>query len=197
MTRLFFETPADFRAWLEAHHDSETELLVGFYKKGSGKASITYPESVEQALCFGRIDGVRRTVDSESYEMRFTPRRPGSFWSRVNIARMQGLIEAGLAHPAGLAAFARRTAERSGAYSFEQDELPQLTPDYKSEFEANTEAWDYFQRQAPWYRRTAIFWVMDAKREETRRKRLDTLIQCSAEGRTVPPLTRPTGRRGS
>jgi uncharacterized protein YdeI (YjbR/CyaY-like superfamily) len=185
----YFATPDDFRAWLEEHHDSAKELWVGFHKKSTGKPSITWPEAVDQALCFGWIDGIRKSVDSDSYMNRFTPRRPRSTWSAVNIKRVQELTAAGLMRPAGIAAFEKRTDDNSAVYSYEQRDA-RLDPEYERQIRTNEAAWSFFQAQSPWYRRTASRWVMSAKREETRRKRLAALIEDSAQGRTIPPLTR-------
>jgi uncharacterized protein YdeI (YjbR/CyaY-like superfamily) len=186
----FFETPADFRAWLEQHHETEAELLVGFYKKGSGRPSITWPESVDQALCFGWIDGVRRGIDDESYTIRFTPRKPTSNWSSVNIARVAELTGQGLMAPPGLAAFERRRADRSGIYAYERREEARFDPDQQREFEAQPDAWAFFSEQPRGYRQQATHWVISAKREETRAKRLATLIEDSANGRRLERLTR-------
>jgi uncharacterized protein YdeI (YjbR/CyaY-like superfamily) len=189
---LFFATPDEWRQWLAEHHADRQELWVGFYKKGSGRPSITWPESVDQALCFGWIDGVLKTIDADSYRIRFTPRRPGSNWSLVNIRRVGELSALGLMQPAGLKAFEERRADRSGTYSFEQREQAALAPEYEAELRANAAAWEFFQRQAPWYRKAVTWWIVSAKQEATRRRRLATLVECSANGRTVPPLTRPT-----
>ena len=190
MEPIFFETPAEFRAWLEEHHADEAELLVGFHKKGSGRPSMTWPESVDQALCFGWIDGVRRGIDEHSYTIRFTPRKARSTWSVVNVRRAEELIEAGLMRPAGLAAFEARTGERSGVYSFEQKDEVAFDEAQARRFQADAKAWEFFQAQPPWYRRTATWWVISAKKEETRAKRLATLIEDSAAGRTLRGLTR-------
>jgi uncharacterized protein YdeI (YjbR/CyaY-like superfamily) len=187
---LFFPTPEKFRAWLQKNHDRRTELLVGFYKKGSGKPSITWPEAVDEALCFGWIDGVRRRIDDESYSIRFTPRQKRSTWSAVNVKRASELIEAGLMHPAGIAAFERRSADNSGIYSYERRKAAQLEPAQEKQFRADKSAWTYFQSQPPGYRRTAIHWVVSAKKEETRARRLATLIEESARGEWVSPLRR-------
>jgi uncharacterized protein YdeI (YjbR/CyaY-like superfamily) len=187
----FFETPSAFRAWLEEHHTSESELVVGFYRKASGRPSITWPESVAEALCFGWIDGVRRGIDDESYTIRFTPRKPSSNWSSVNIAKVAELTERGLMRPAGVAAFERRSEARSGIYSYERRKEAKLEPEQEREFRANEAAWSFFCEQPPGYRRTATHWVISAKREETRRKRLATLIDDSANGRRLKLLTRP------
>ena len=188
MKPRFFPTPADFRSWLETHHDEEKELIVGFYKKGSGKPSITWPESVDQALCFGWIDGVRRRIDDERYSIRFTPRREGSNWSAINIGRAQELIEQGLMHAAGLKAFEARREDRSGVYSYEKQE-PALEPQFEKRFRAHRKAWTFFAAQPPSYRRIAIHWVMSAKRPDTRERRLGTLIDDSAQERRLAQYT--------
>lgn len=193
MELKFFATPVAWREWLEKYHDQRQELLVGFYKKDSGKPSITWPESVDAALCFGWIDGVRRRIDDASYSIRFTPRRPRSTWSTVNIKRVEELTRLGLMHPAGIKAFEARREERSGIYSFEQQGIA-FASGQEERFHANKSAWKFFESQPPWYRRTATFWVISAKREETREKRLATLIECSEQGQTIPPLTRDPKR---
>ena len=184
----FFKTPAAFRTWLEKHHQKATELLVGFYKKDSGKPSITWPESVDQALCFGWIDGVRRRIDDVSYSIRFTPRKQSSNWSAINIARVAELTKLGLMQPAGLAAFERRSEEKSRIYSYE-NAVRTLDPAAEKTFRANRKAWKYFNEQAPSYRRVAVYWVLSAKREETRARRLTTLIEDSADGRRLGIVT--------
>ena len=194
MEPQFFATPEEFRAWLEEHHADEPELLVGFYKKSSGKPSMTWSESVDEALCFGWIDGVRRSLDDESYTIRFTPRRPRSTWSAVNIQRAKELARLGRMTPAGVKAFEARRDDASAIYSYEQRHAATLDPEHEREFRANTQAWEFFQRQPPSYRKAAIWWVVGAKKEETRRKRLATLIGDSAEGRRVAPLTPPSKR---
>lgn len=195
MKPTFFATPSRFRGWLAKHHDSAQELWVGLYKKSSGKASITWPEAVDAALCFGWIDGVRKGIDHLSYANRFTRRRPRSNWSTKNVKRVKELTKLGLMQPAGLKAFEERTEEKSGTYSYEQRHLARLEKVDERLFRASKEAWDYFQKQAPSYRQAAIWWVMGAKKEETRRRRLATLIEDSGHGRTIPPLTRPTKPR--
>jgi uncharacterized protein YdeI (YjbR/CyaY-like superfamily) len=185
MKPKFFARPLAFRAWLEKHHLDSKELLVGFHKKGSGKPSITWPESVDQALCFGWIDGVRRRLDEVSYSIRFTPRRPGSAWSTVNIRRVADLTTQGLMHPAGLEAFGRRSEEKSRIYSYEQRHGATLEAGHQKQLQRNEKAWVFFEAQAPSYRRLAIYWVVGAKKEETRLKRLNTLIEASAKGRRV------------
>ncbi|MEA2431840.1 MAG: hypothetical protein QOI19_2313 [Thermoleophilaceae bacterium] len=191
MEPTFFPTPADLRVWLERNHEKEKELLVGFYKKGSGKPSITWPELVDEALCFGWIDGIRRGIDDERYTIRLTPRKPTSNWSSVNIRRVGDLTSEGRMTPAGLAAFEKRSEHRSGIYAYEQRKQAKLEPDQEREFRANAEAWSFFQAQPAGYRQTATYWVVNAKREETRRKRLATLIDDSASGRRLRHLTRP------
>ncbi|MGH2533606.1 MAG: YdeI/OmpD-associated family protein [Thermomicrobiales bacterium] len=192
MTPTFFATPEEFRAWLEEHHETAQELLVGLYKKGSSRPGMTLPEAVEEALCFGWIDGIGRRIDDVSYSVRFTPRKPRGTWSAVNIERVQTLIEQGRMRPTGLAAFERRTVDRMGVYSHEQQAVASLDEAAEQQFRANGDAWTYFQSQPPSYRKAAIWWVVSAKKEETRHKRLATLIDDSAHRRTVKPLTRPT-----
>jgi uncharacterized protein YdeI (YjbR/CyaY-like superfamily) len=191
MEPIFFPTPADFRAWLEQNHDTARELFVGFYRKATGKPTMTWSEAVDQALCFGWIDGVRHSLDAESYTNRFTPRRPGSNWSAVNIRKVEELTKAGLMEPAGLAAFARRLEGKSSVYSYEQRYEARLTPEQEQEFRAHPAAWEFFQSQPPSYRQTAIWWVVSAKREETRARRLAALIDDSANGWRVGVLLSP------
>jgi uncharacterized protein YdeI (YjbR/CyaY-like superfamily) len=187
---IFFATAGELRQWLERNHASATELLVGFYKRGSGKPSITWQELVDEELCFGWIDSVRQGIDEVSYSNRLTPRTARSTWSAINIARAKELIRLGRMRPAGLKAFERRTDERSAIYSYEQRKKARLDPEAERSFRANKKAWAFFQAQAPGYRKTAIWWVISAKREETRQKRLTTLIGDSQNGRTIGPLTR-------
>jgi len=184
----FFPTPADFRTWLEAHHDKFRELLVGFHKKSSGKRSITWPESVQVALCFGWIDGVRKSLDENSYTIRFTPRKPTSNWSSININLVRKLTKQGLMHPAGLKAFAARNEEKSGIYSYEQRKSARFTRAQEKQFRANKAAWEFFRSQAPWYQRVTTYWVIGAKRGETKLKRLSELIGHSQNRRTLPRL---------
>jgi uncharacterized protein YdeI (YjbR/CyaY-like superfamily) len=183
-TPRFFATPAAFRAWLLAHHEREPELLVGFHKKGSGRPSMTWPESVDEALCFGWIDGVRRSIDDESYTIRFTPRKPRSVWSNVNIAKVQALLAAGRMMPAGIAAWERRDPAKSGIYSFER-ETAMFDAEAERQFKRNRSAWTYFQAQPPGYRRLATHYVVSARRPETRARRLATLIERSARGERI------------
>jgi uncharacterized protein YdeI (YjbR/CyaY-like superfamily) len=184
MSPKFFPTPSVFRNWLAAHHAKSKELWVGFYKKNSGKPSITWPESVEEALCFGWIDGIRKSIDAESYQIRFTPRQPGSIWSAVNIRNAEKLIEQKRMEPAGLKAYQARKENRSGIYSYEQ-RSPELIEPYLGKLKRNKAAWNFFQAQPPSYRKIMNWWVTSAKQEETRLKRLDKLIEESAQGRRM------------
>ncbi len=185
----FFATPGDFRAWLAANHATAEALWVGFHKKGSGRPSITWPESVDEALCYGWIDGLRQRLDDERYTIRFTPRRPGSLWSAVNTRRAQALSAEGRMQPAGLAAFAARDEAKSRLYSYEN--RPEgLEPAYEAALRADEAAWAYWQAQPPHYRRGAAHWIMSAKREATRRQRLATLIADSAAGQRIAPFRR-------
>ena len=187
----FFATPSDWRRWLEENHATSRVLRVGFHKKGSGQPSITWPEAVDQALCFGWIDGVRRSIDDKDYEIRFTPRKAGSNWSAVNVKRVRQLTEQGLMRPAGRKAFEARKPENTGIYSFEQREHAVLDPAHEARFRANPQAWSYFESRPPSYRKAAIWWIVSAKQEATRLRRLQSLIDDSERERTVPPLTRP------
>jgi uncharacterized protein YdeI (YjbR/CyaY-like superfamily) len=193
---MFFAAPDDFRAWLAEHHETERELLVGFHKRGSGRPSITWPESVDAALSFGWIDGVRRSIDEHSYSIRFTPRKRTSIWSAVNVARVAELVKSGKMAPAGLRAFAARTPERTGVYSFERNVAARLTAAQEKALRANRKAAAFFDGQAPWYQRAAIHWIVSAKRDETKERRLAQLIADSAAGREIPPLRRPAGTKG-
>lgn len=195
MQPTFFTTAAELRHWLEENHATASELLVGFYRRGSGKPSITWQELVDEELCFGWIDGVRKGIDEVSYANRFTPRKPRSTWSAINIARAKELMRLGRMHPAGLKAFERRTDERSAIYSYEQRKTARFDPEMERSFRGNRKGWTFFQAQAPSYRRTAIWWVISAKREETRQRRLAVLIADSERGRTVGPLSRPPRSR--
>lgn len=178
----FFETASAFRKWLDKNHQNETELLVGFYKVGSGKPSMSWPESVDQALCYGWIDGVRKSMGDDSYTIRFTPRKAGSIWSTININKVDELVKKGLMRPAGLEIFAKRSEKRSGIYSHES-ELKQLDPVYEEKFKANKKAWDYFQAQAPSYKKTIIHLIMTARQEKTRLSRLEKYMKDSEAGK--------------
>jgi uncharacterized protein YdeI (YjbR/CyaY-like superfamily) len=184
----FFKTPSDFRKWLEAHYSSQSELWVGFYKRDSGKASITWPQSVDEALCFGWIDGIRKSIDDVSYKIRFTPRKQRSTWSAVNIKRVGELSEQGLMREEGVKAFEARQENRSGIYSYEQ-RSPELPEQYAKKLKKNTAAWKFFQAQPPSYRKAVNWWVVSAKQEETRLKRLHKLIEDSAAGQRIPQFT--------
>lgn len=177
----FFKRPSDFRKWLEKNHQKKTELLVGFYKVDSGKPSMTWPESVDEALCFGWIDGVRNSIDEHSYQIRFTPRKSTSIWSAVNIKKMEELAKNGRMQPAGLAAFEKRQEKKSRIYSFES-EAKELTAQMEKQFQANKKAWTYFKALAPSYRKVSIHWVLSAKQEATQQKRLSQLIAFSEAG---------------
>ena len=190
----FFSTPAEFREWLEAHHDKLSEQLVGFHKKDSGKPSITWPESVEVALCFGWIDGVRKSIDETSYMIRFTPRKPTSTWSAINTKFARELTKKRLMHPAGLKAFAARSAKKSAIYSYEQRQSAQFTRQQAKQFRANKAAWEFFRSQPPWYQRVTTYWVISAKKEETRLKRLSLLIGNSQNRRSMRRLV-PTKKK--
>jgi uncharacterized protein YdeI (YjbR/CyaY-like superfamily) len=185
---IFFESPQDFYDWLEQHHDTADEVYVGFYKTHTGKRAMSWSESVDQALCFGWIDGRANAIDEDRYMQRFTPRRPGSNWSKINVEKVAKLVEDGRMRPAGLAAFEKRTDAKTGVYSFERE--TELAPEYEAQLKANEAAAEYFHSRPPWYRRTAIHLVMSAKREETRERRLRQLIEDSAAGRDIKQLRR-------
>jgi uncharacterized protein YdeI (YjbR/CyaY-like superfamily) len=188
MKMIFFSKQADFRKWLEKNHKKETELLVGFYKKGSGKPSMTWPESVDEALCFGWIDGIRKSIDDESYSIRFTPRKAKSIWSAINIKKVAQLKKLGLMKAEGLAAFEKKEDHRSKLYSHENAPAILATA-YEKKFKANKKAWAYFKSQAPSYQKTAIHLVMTAKQEATQLRRLDNLIQSSAIGEKIKSIS--------
>lgn len=182
MKPRFFATPEKFRAWLAKHHVKAPELLVGFYKKGSRKPSIDWPQSVDEALCVGWIDGVRRNIDADSYSIRFTPRRARSVWSSINIRRVQALSKEGRMSVAGLAAYQRRSKERSAIYAYEQRATAKLTPTETRMFKAEPEAWGYFSKLAPSYRQKALYWITSSRKPETRKTRLARIIAMSAAG---------------
>ena len=183
MKAKFFATAGAFRIWLKRNHTKDDELLVGFYKRDSGRPSMTWPESVDQALCYGWIDGVRRRVDDVSYTIRFTPRRSTSTWSTVNIKRVAELTKLGLMEMPGLEAFARRSVRKSGIYSYERRHDVTLAPHHQARIEADKEAWAYFQQLAPSYRYLLLYHIVSAKKEETRIKRIERLVAAWAEGR--------------
>ena len=197
MTPTFFATPAEFRDWLEANHARASELWVGFHRKSSGLPSITWPESVDEALCVGWIDGLRKRVDDTSYMIRFTPRKPTSTWSAVNIGRVAALKKQRRMRPAGLEAFARRSETKSEIYGYEQRQNAAFDPASEQQFRANRKAWEFFKAQPPWYRRTVTWWVISAKKPETRQKRLATLISDSEAGRAISQLTRDKPASGT
>ncbi len=192
--KLYFATPAQLRAWFEKNHETEKVLLLGYYKTGSGKPSVTWPQSVDEALCFGWIDGVRKSIDGERYFIRFTPRKKKSSWSRVNLARFDVLQQEGRVTPAGLAAYEARSGVANASYSFEQQEAIVLPPDYQPRFRENETAWAWFEKAAPSYRKAAIWWVISAKQEATKERRLQQLISDSAMSTQVPPLIPRRGK---
>ena len=182
---IFFAKPVVFRAWLEKHHQTKREQWVGFHRKASGRPSITWPEAVDEALCFGWIDGLRKTIDAESYKIRFTPRRPTSNWSAINIRRMKELVREGRVRAAGVKAFQKRVPKRSGIYSYENRRSATLNDAASRLFRAEIAAWEFFQRQTASYRQTAIWWVISAKRLQTKQNRLRKLIALSKIGRRL------------
>ena len=195
MKPRFFATPADFRAWMLEHHERAAELLVGFYRKDSGRPSITWPESVDAALCYGWIDGVRNSIDEISYRIRFTPRKPTSTWSAINVKRVAELTKLGMMRPAGVKAFDARKGDKTGIYAYEQRKNASLSRAYEKQFRANKKAWEFFQSQPAWYRRTAAYRVISAKQEETRLRRLKQLIEDSARGLSIKELRRPGSKK--
>ncbi|MEZ5016608.1 MAG: YdeI/OmpD-associated family protein [Flavipsychrobacter sp.] len=191
MKPKFFKKPSDFGKWLAQNHDKKEELIVGYYKVATGKPSMTWSDSVDEALCYGWIDGIRRKHDEESYTIRFTPRRPKSIWSAVNLAKVEQLIKEKRMQPTGLAIYKNRSDNKMNGYSFEQKkEDIKLPKEFESLLKKNKKAWTFFQSQAPYYQKTATWWVISAKREETRQKRLGELIKDSEMGLRVKPLRR-------
>jgi uncharacterized protein YdeI (YjbR/CyaY-like superfamily) len=188
MNPTFFPTPSAFREWLERHHSKADVLWVGYYKKGSGKPSISWPESVDEALCYGWIDGVRKSIDDSSYTIRFTPRKSGSIWSSVNIKRAQALIEKGQMKPAGLQAYQARKENKSGIYSYEQRSVDLEEP-YNRLLKKNKAAWRFFQTQPASYRKAVSWWIISAKKEETRLRRLEKLMAYAVRGQRLPEFT--------
>jgi uncharacterized protein YdeI (YjbR/CyaY-like superfamily) len=184
MKPTFMRSPTALREWFEAHQETAAEIWIGFYKRHTGEATVTWPEAVDEALCVGWIDGVRKSIDERCYVIHFTPRRAGSIWSTVNTKRAAALTADGRMRPRGLAAFAARSAKRAGVYSYE-NRPRQLEGPYAAALRKHRAAWAFFQAQPPWYQRTASWWVMSAKKEETRQRRLDRLITASAAGRRV------------
>jgi len=191
---IYFTSPEELRDWFDANHETATELWLGSYKRATGKPTVTWSEAVDEALCVGWIDSVRFSLDPERSAQRFTPRRKGSNWSAVNIAKVKTLTEEGRMKPAGLAAFEARSDERSAIYSYERRKEAVFEPDHEARFRANKAAWAWFEARPPSYRTAAVYWVVSAKRPETREKRLATLIEDSAAGRAVKPLTPPAKR---
>lgn len=185
----FFKSPEEFRQWLEGNHTDSKELWVGFYKKDSGKPSMTWPESVDEALCFGWIDGVRKSLDGESYTIRFSPRNTRSIWSAINIGRAIELIEQGMMRPAGMRVFEERKENKIGVYSYEQRKA-ELPEKYEKRLKTNKKAWKYYQSQTERYRKTVNWWVISAKREETRMRRLEKMIEHAEKGQTIPEFRR-------
>ena len=183
----FFKTQKDFRKWLEKNHNKSRELWVGYYKKSSGRPSVDWPQSVDEALCFGWIDGLRKSIDGESYKIRFTPRKPGSIWSTVNLKRAKELINLGIMQPAGLEAFNKKDEKKINRYSFERENV-KLDNEYEKKFKLNKKAWEFFQSMAPSYKKPTVWWVISAKQEETRLKRLSILIECSESGEKIPQM---------
>lgn len=189
MHPIFFPSAAAFGDWLEAHHARARELWVGYWKAGTGQPTLTWPDSVDEALRFGWIDGIRKSVDARRYAIRFTPRKPGSIWSAVNLRKVEALLAAGRMHPPGLAAYERRDAARTAQYSFERAHAA-LDKAEEATFRANPAAWTWFESQPPGYRRLTLHWVTSAKKPETRARRLATLIADAAAGRRIGPLRR-------
>jgi len=187
MNLIFFPKRSDFRKWLENNHDKVKELWVGYYKKNSEKPSITYPESLDEALCFGWIDGLRKSIDEISYKIRFTPRKATSNWSAVNIKKVEELIEHGLMRETGLRVFEKRTEKKSSNYSYEQ-KIVELKKEYLEKIKANKNAWDFFNSLPPSAKKLSILWIMSAKKEETQLRRLGILIESSEKGEKIPPL---------
>lgn len=183
MKPTFFKTPQEFRAWLKENHKTATEIVVGYYKKASGKPTMTWQESVDEALCFGWIDGIRRKYGEDSYGNRFTPRRPGSNWSAININRVDELTKLKRMQPAGLEAFARRTEVKSRVYTYEQTDIPKLEPKLEKLFKANKKAWAFFQGLPPYYRKLETRWLNSSKQEETKLRRLNKVIAACESGR--------------
>lgn len=190
MKPIFFKKQSDFRKWFEKNADAETQLLVGFYKVGSRKPSITWSQSVDEALCFGWIDSVRNSIDDESYCIRFTPRKTKSIWSAVNIKKIEELKKLGLIKPKGLELFNNKDENKLKTYSFERS-VVELSPEFEKNFKANKKAWKFFQQMVSSYKKPAINWVMSAKQEATKLSRLATLIKDSEEGKKIKPLDYP------
>lgn len=187
---MFFATADELRAWYEENHTTAAELIVGYWKKHTGRSGLSHTEAIEQALCFGWIDSIGRRIDDDRYQVRFTPRRKGSVWSTVNVTAVARLTEQGLMRPAGLRAFEERRADRVATYSYEQPEDVRLDDEQLALLRADEKAWEWFSAQSPSYRKAAVHWVVSGKRADTRERRLRQLITDSAAGRRVPPLVR-------
>lgn len=181
---IFFASAEEFRLWLQENHSLKQEIWAGYYKAGTGKPTMNWSDSVDQALCFGWIDGIRKSIDEERYCMRFTPRKPNSNWSTININKVEELSAKGLMTPAGMASYEKRKPEKSGVYSFERDAAT-FSSDFEKQFKANKAAWTYFSAAAPSYRKTSTFWVVSAKQETTKLNRLLKLIEACEEGRRL------------
>ena len=188
MNPVFFSSPAEFRRWLAKNHVTATEVWIGYYKKASGKGGMVYKEALDEALCFGWIDGIVKSIDANSYMQRFTPRKPRSVWSNINVAHVKRLTAAGKMHASGLAAFAARDPAKTGIYSFEVRQSAKLSPAFEKKFRANKKAWAFFLAQAPSYQRLAIYRVMSPKQDATRERWLARLIEESAAGRRLDPM---------
>jgi uncharacterized protein YdeI (YjbR/CyaY-like superfamily) len=185
----FFRSSKELHAWFEKNHGKLVEIWIGFYNVKSGKKTAGYREALDEALCYGWIDGIRKNQDEYSYKIRFTPRKKKSIWSNVNVKRMKELIQLGRVQPSGMEAYKAKEKSKTGIYSFEQKEH-KLLPAYMKQLKANKKAWDYFSNKAPWYQRTTIHWIVSAKQEATQLRRLEQLIKDSEAGRTIPSLTR-------
>ncbi len=194
MNPIFFPTQLDFRKWLEKNHNKETEIIVGYYKVDSGKPSLTWSESVDQAICFGWIDGIRRSIDDESYSIRFTPRKPKSIWSAINIKKVEDLTKLGLMKPEGIIAFSKREENKSKIYSHENEPV-KFNSKFEKQFKTNKIAWEFFKSQSPSYQKTLTHWVMSAKQEITKSNRLNTLIKDSKAEKKVGQFYRKKGKK--
>lgn len=194
MRPKFFSDSSKLRKWFETNHSKKDEQWIGYYKVNSGRKSITWPESVDQALCFGWIDGIRRSIDDEAYMIRFTPRRPKSNWSEVNLKRMPELIKLGLVHSAGMAAYERRDAEKIKQYAYERKSF-QLTREQTAQIRRNKKAWAFFENLPPSVKKPTIAWVVTAKREETRKRRLAMLIECCQQEERLPHFQQPSQKK--
>jgi uncharacterized protein YdeI (YjbR/CyaY-like superfamily) len=188
---IFFASPLEFRGWLDKNHHKNQELWVGYYKKATGKPSMSWPESVDQALCYGWIDGIRKSIDEYSYTIRFTPRNPKSIWSAINLKRVSELTNLGLMQPSGIDVFNKRDEKKAQLYSFERDNVS-LEAHFEKKFKENEKAWNFFQSQVLSYKKPAIWWINSAKQEATRLKRLEILIKDSEAGQKIAPLRRPS-----